>query len=283
MRPRFDAPSVFRAPLDRDAGTLPRRPRTGALADQLPLRPRHADPWRRPGSPKTGWLVVHDALTIDRWEHRAGGAGAPAPAPTEHESDRSLLRMIDLHRRARTRSGWSALRCSPTAPSPATWSGGELGEAAAVSPSGGSGPELRLTIDMRPQDRRRHLPRPGISLREDEHAASALSPGTTGRSRRAALRSRGARAARVDGASSGGSGCATGSSPTTRGGSTCSARRWSSRASPTLRRARSSPRPPPRCRFARRRAQLGLPLLLDPRRHLHPLGPAHARLRRRGR
>ena len=35
-------------------------------------------------------------------------------------------------------------------------------------------------------------------------------------------------------------------------------------------------------RDARRRAQLGLPLLLDPRLDVHALGPLHARLRRGG-
>ncbi len=119
---------------------------------------------------ETGWLVVHDALTIAEWEQQAGPGTRPA---TEHESDRSLLRMItciDGHVEV-------GMECTPVfayGAEPATWSGGELGEAAAVSPSGGSGPELRLTSDM-DLEIDGGTCRGRISLREDEHAFCALT------------------------------------------------------------------------------------------------------------
>ena len=73
-------------------------------------------------------------------------------------------------------------------------------------------------------------------------AASAPSPGGTATSAaRAALRRRWSDSIRPK--SSGATGCAMATSPTIPGASTCSARRSSSRASPTRRPARSSPPP----------------------------------------
>ena len=78
-------------------------------------------------------------------------------------------------------------------------------------------------------------------------AASAPSPGAT-----ATWAGRAAPPRRWSGStrpkSSGATGCATAGSPTIPGGSTCSARRSSSRASPTPRPGRSSRPRPPRCR-----------------------------------
>ncbi len=82
--------------------------------------------------------------------------------------------------------------------------------------------------------------------RRPRHAAAArgrdrLLRGHLGRQRprRAAQRARRRWSGSTRPKSSGASGCATATSPTTPGASTCSARRWSSRGSPTRRPARS--------------------------------------------
>ena len=85
--PRFDSPSAFAALLDRGAGHFTLRP-PGVV---VPISRRY-----RPGTlviettwvTDTGWLLVHDALSIASWK------------PTEdtpivsHQSDQSLLRTI---------------------------------------------------------------------------------------------------------------------------------------------------------------------------------------------
>ncbi len=85
--PRFDSPSVFAALLDRGAGRLTLRPR-GVV---VPISRRY-----KPGTlvvettwvTDTGWLVVHDALSIASW---TPSEGTPI---VSHESDQSLLRTL---------------------------------------------------------------------------------------------------------------------------------------------------------------------------------------------
>ncbi len=82
----------------------------------------------------TGWVVVHDALTIGE----VGPAGRPARGPRQpHESDRSLLRTmtcvdgeVEMEMECLPRFGYGA--------EAAEWSGGELGEAIAGPPTGPS-------------------------------------------------------------------------------------------------------------------------------------------------
>jgi len=94
--PRFDSPSVFAALLDRGAGHFRLAPR-GVV---VPLSRRY-----EPGTlviettwvTDTGWVVVHDALTIGEWAEQEGPGSRPE---TTHDSDRSLLRTatcIDGH------------------------------------------------------------------------------------------------------------------------------------------------------------------------------------------
>jgi alpha,alpha-trehalase len=138
--PRFDSPSAFAALLDRGAGHFKVAPR-GVI---VPISRRY-----EPGTlviettwvTDTGWLVTHDALTIGEWAAEGDGRGRPR---TEHESDRSLLRLmtcidgeVELEMECLPRFGYGA--------EAASWSGGELGEAVARGEDGG---ELRLTSDM---------------------------------------------------------------------------------------------------------------------------------------
>ena len=138
--PRFDAPSAFAALLDRGAGHWRLRPR-GVI---VPISRRY-----EPGTlviettwvTDTGWLVVHDALTIAEWTPSGGAGSRPE---TAHESDRSLLRTmtcidgeVEVEMECLPRFGYGLHGAS--------WSGGEIGEALATGPDGS---ELVLTSDM---------------------------------------------------------------------------------------------------------------------------------------
>ncbi len=90
--PRFDAPSIFGAILDRDAGSM----RIGPPGVRAPLARRYL-----PGTlilettwtTETGWLVVLDALTITEWApsgREERGLDSPEP---RHEADKTLLRI----------------------------------------------------------------------------------------------------------------------------------------------------------------------------------------------
>jgi GH15 family glucan-1,4-alpha-glucosidase len=138
--PRFDSPSAFAAVLDRGAGHFRLMPR-GVV---VPIGRRY-----EPGTlviettwvTDTGWVVVHDALTIAEWATSDGKGSRP---DTDHESDRSLLRTmtcidgeVEMEMECLPRFGYGL--------EGATWSGGELGEAVARAEDG---TELRLTSDM---------------------------------------------------------------------------------------------------------------------------------------
>ncbi len=138
--PRFDSPSAFAALLDRGAGHFRFAPR-GVV---VPISRRY-----EPGTlviettwvTSTGWVVVHDALTIAEW---AGQEGPGSRPQTGHESDRSLLRTatcvdghVELDMECLPRFAYGA--------EAAEWSGGEMGGAVA---RGADGAELRLTSDI---------------------------------------------------------------------------------------------------------------------------------------
>ena len=166
----------------------------------------------------TGWVVVHDALTIAEWATADGKGSRP---DTEHESDRSLLRTmtcidgeVEMEMECLPRFGYGV--------EAASWSGGELGEAVA---RGADGTELRLTSDME-LSLEDGAARGTLRLRENESGFCALTWGNE-RPRRAAQRPRGAGAARLDRRVLARLAARRRASPTIPGGSTCSARRWS--------------------------------------------------------
>ncbi len=165
--PRFDSPSAFGALLDRGAGNFTLKPR-GVV---VPISRRY-----EPGTlviettwvTDSGWVVVHDALTIGDWVAQSGPGSRPR---TEHESDHSLLRTmtcidgeVELEMECRPRFAYGA--------EPASWSGGELGEAVAA----GGGIELQLTSDMK-LDLAGGAATGTIRLREGETGFCALTWG----------------------------------------------------------------------------------------------------------
>ena len=164
--PRFDSPSAFAALLDRGAGHLLLRPR-GVV---VPISRRY-----EPGTlvvettwvTATGWVVVHDALTIAEWSSSDGEGGRP---DTAHESDRSLLRTmtcidgeVEMEMECVPRFAYGA--------EGATWRGGQLGEAFATA---ADGTELQLTTDM-DLTIADGAARGSLKLREDESGFCAVS------------------------------------------------------------------------------------------------------------
>jgi len=169
--PRFDSESVFAALLDRGAGRAVLRPK-GVI---VPISRRY-----EPGTlviettwvTETGWVVVHDALTIAEWAAAGEGDGRPQ---TAHESDRSLLRTVtcidgevEMEMECSPRFGYGLEE--------ARWSGGELGEATATC---GAGRELQLTSDMELRVEGGAV-KGTLRLREDETGFCAMSWGDGG-------------------------------------------------------------------------------------------------------
>jgi GH15 family glucan-1,4-alpha-glucosidase len=144
--PRHDAPSVFAAMLDRDAGSF----RVGAVGVSVPTRREYV-----PGSmvvetvwqTKTGWLVVRDALCMTPWRHHATRAPHFHRAPPDWEAAAMLVRTIECtygHVEVE-------VECSPyfnygTKLPKWQYEGEGYGEARATSDS--SQPSLLLTSDL---------------------------------------------------------------------------------------------------------------------------------------
>ena len=167
--PRFDSPSAFAALLDRGAGHFKLAPK-GVI---VPISRRY-----EPGTlviettwvTDTGWVVVHDLLSIAEWAPEGGEKdGRPG---TGHESDRSLLRLmtcvdgeVEMEMECLPRFAYGAEEAS--------WSGGELGEAVS---RGSDGTELRLTSDME-LTIDGGVARGRMKLREDETGFCAITWG----------------------------------------------------------------------------------------------------------
>jgi GH15 family glucan-1,4-alpha-glucosidase len=91
--PRFDAPSVFGALLDRGAGGF----RLGPYGVDVPGARRYEPgtnivetTWMTP----SGWVVVRDALTIGAWQDSSDPMSHTRP-PTNTDADRVLVRAIE--------------------------------------------------------------------------------------------------------------------------------------------------------------------------------------------
>ncbi len=91
--PRMDAPSVFGAVLDRDAGRF----RVGPADVSVPAGRRYLPgtmvletTWGTP----TGWAVVRDVLLIGPWRHGGQRSQAFRRVPTDHAAEHVLLRTV---------------------------------------------------------------------------------------------------------------------------------------------------------------------------------------------
>jgi GH15 family glucan-1,4-alpha-glucosidase len=170
--PRFDSPSAFGALLDRGAGHFKLGPR-GVI---VPLSRRY-----EPGTLviettwvcDSGWVVVHDALTIAEWASSGEDKDGDGRPDTGHESDRSLLRTmtcidgeVEMEMECLPRFAYGV--------DAARWTGGELGEAVAHADDG---TELQLTSDME-LSLDGGTVRGTLKLREGESGFCALSWGT---------------------------------------------------------------------------------------------------------
>jgi GH15 family glucan-1,4-alpha-glucosidase len=167
--PRFDSPSAFAALLDRGAGHLKLKPK-GVV---VPIGRRY-----EPGTlviettwvTDTGWVVVHDLLSIGEWAAE-GGPGHARP-DTRHESDHSLLRVMTCL----DGEVEMAMECMPRFDYGAAgteWAGGELGEAVAL---GQDGTQLVLSSDME-LELDGGIARGTMRLREDETGFVAVTWG----------------------------------------------------------------------------------------------------------
>jgi GH15 family glucan-1,4-alpha-glucosidase len=162
--PRHDAPSVFTAMLDRDAGSF----RVGAVGVSVPARREYV-----PGSlvletvwqTSTGWLTVRDALCMTPWRHHATRAEHFRRAPPDYEAAGMIVRTIECT------YGHVEIEidCSPSfeyGARPAHWEYASEGYGSARASADGTSTSLVLTTDL-------HL---GIEARS-AHARTLLQKG----------------------------------------------------------------------------------------------------------
>src|SRR5947209_6855809 len=90
--PQFDAPSVFGALLDRDAGRFRLSP-----ADMLVPTSRRYLPgtmiFETTWMTRTGWLVVYDFLAIGPWHHEQERETRHHRAPADYEAEDCMVRI----------------------------------------------------------------------------------------------------------------------------------------------------------------------------------------------
>jgi alpha,alpha-trehalase len=92
--PRFDSPSLFGALLDRRAGSF----RVGPYGLVVPLSVRYIPgtmmvetTWMTP----SGWLLVHDVLTVGPWHQGHPDESSHTRPPTDQDADHMLVRLIE--------------------------------------------------------------------------------------------------------------------------------------------------------------------------------------------
>ncbi len=217
--PRYDGPSVFGALLDRDAGTF----RLGPADTMVPAARRYL-----PGTmiletswgTSRGWVIVRDVLLVGPWHDTDERSTTHRRAPTDYDADHVLLRTV----RCVNGSVEVQLECDPIFDYGRRYAHWEyVGEGYTEAVATAEGWPTKLDADDRPArrlrglararpddaQRRRHRVRRARLLRAPRAEDATRRP-TTGWSRPPTTGTSGSRTAR---------------SRTTRGASTCSARR----------------------------------------------------------
>ena len=274
--PRMDGPSVFGQLLDRDAGGF----RLGPVDTKVPAGRRYL-----PGTmvlettwgTRTGWVIVRDVLLIGPWHHEADRSHSHRRSPTDNDADHVLLRtmrcvngFVEMH-----------LDCEPVLDygrQHVEWSYGDTGYNVGVGRAEGDDLAVTLTTDLRLGFEGARA-RARTSLRDGDTAFVALSwtehegPQTYDEAYHRLVYT----------ADFWHEWLSHGDFPDHPWQGAPAAQRADAQG-PVL-------RPDGRdlrgghdvaARDAGRRAQLGLPLLLDPRLDVRAVGPLHARLRRGG-
>ena len=270
--PRMDSASVFGSLLDRDAGKF----RLGPAGVNVPTARRYL-----PGTmvletswgTKGGWIIVRDALLIGPWHHSDDRSNTHRRAPTDYDADHVLLRTV----RCVNGEVQLSLVCEPAFDYGRTrgrwdYAGSDYHD---VAVTGARRP--RAAPGERPQPRHRgparHRAAPDEGGRAGllravldrapgaAHVRGRLRPARLDRPPLAAL----ARPRRV---------------PRPPVAQRSAAQRAHAQG-PHLRADRRGDRRRHHLAAgdAGRRAQLGLPLHVDPRRHVRALGPLHAGVR----
>jgi GH15 family glucan-1,4-alpha-glucosidase len=170
--PQFDAPSVFGAILDRDAGRF----RLGPADVTVPASRRYL-----PGTmilestwmTRTGWLVVYDFLAIGPWHHEEEREARHRRAPSDYEAEDCMVRvascvqgLIDLN-----------MECSPLfdyGSKGGKWEYTGTGYGEAVATAEGSDVRLALDSSLR-VGFEGHLAAARTTLREGQSAYTSLS------------------------------------------------------------------------------------------------------------
>jgi alpha,alpha-trehalase len=144
--PRMDAPSIFAAVLDRDAGRF----RLGPADVTVPAGRRYLPgtmvletSWDTP----TGWAVVRDVLLIGPWRSNAQRSGTQHRVPTDHAAEHVLLRTV----RCLNGTVDFILECEPAfdyGRRPGSWHHTGEGYGHAEVEGGDGSPVLRVTTDL---------------------------------------------------------------------------------------------------------------------------------------
>jgi hypothetical protein len=274
--PRPDGRSVFASMLDRAAGGF----RFGPTGVMVPAGRRYLPgtlvletTWRARG----GWLVVRDAMCIGPWYHQQRRSGTHRRPPTDYEAEHILLRTV----KCIIGNVELSLDCEPVfdyGRTEATWEYSGQGYGEAIAHGGEGDVQLRLVTDLRVgfEGRGAHA---RTTLREGGRAFAALCWPRSQWSASEEYWAERAPPANADEAFERMERTAEywrgwinqGVFPEhPQGAHLCPHRGAAGRGHHLA------------ARDPRRRAQLRLPLHLDPRRHLHALGPLHPGVRARG-